>query len=192
MDANRFDALTRSYTIPSSRRGALRVLAGAFGAWAGFTTAIVSFTVMAKRKKPTPNQFGCLNVGQKCNGKSSKCCSGICQGKKAKNGKKDKSTCIAHNEGSCTPGLSICTSQNPSDAACNPSNMAAFCLVTTGNAGFCAQLGGPNNCQPCSRDTDCEALGLPAGSACVFVSGEPLCGDSCPATQGRACRAPGI
>ena len=46
-----------------------------------------------KNKKPKNNAFGCLNVGQACNGKNDKCCSGICDGKKPKKGKKDKSKC---------------------------------------------------------------------------------------------------
>ena len=39
-----------------------------------------------KRNKPDNNAFGCLNVGQHCNGKDDKCCSGICDGKKPKKG----------------------------------------------------------------------------------------------------------
>ena len=78
MDTDVFDSLARSLGAASSRR---RALAAALG---GLVTLGVLPTgaKKGKTKKPKPNAFGCLNVGQKCRGKDSKCCSGICQGKK--------------------------------------------------------------------------------------------------------------
>jgi hypothetical protein len=125
-----------------------------------------------KHKKPKKNAFGCLDVGQACNGKDDQCCSGICDGKKPKHGEKDKSRCVAHDTGICQPGIDVC--QGIQLECAN-----GFCFQTTGKAPFCA--GGTGACTDCQKDTDCQAQGFGPGSACVFC---PLI---CPETGGRVC-----
>ena len=129
------------------------------------------------RNKPENNAFGCLNVGQHCNGKDDKCCSGICDGKKPKKGKKDTSTCGGHDASTCQPGFDVCLGVI---AQC--SNGGA-CFTTTGSAPFCA--GGTGECTVCSRDADCVAAGFGALAACV------VCNSGCPQTGGTVCFAAG-
>ena len=129
MHAQHFDALTRSLTGTGSRRRAVALaLSGALGSALGASS--VQEVGAKKTKKPKPNSFGCLNVGQKCRGKDSTCCSGVCKGKKPKKGKKDKRTCAAHNAGICTPELDLCTTglirhAVPRAPACAPPGMPA-------------------------------------------------------------------
>ncbi len=147
-----------------------------------------------KRKKPKPNDFGCLNVGQACGGQDSRCCSGICAGKKPKKGKNDKRRCVAHNVGGCTLDRSVCFIPTPTVALCSTT---ALCMTTTGNAPFCAENKDFNqqvNCHPCGKDTDCEALGFGAGAACVVLRTEGACLDGCEGvneSSGTACFPPG-
>ncbi len=117
-----------------------------------------------KDKKPKNNAFGCLNVGQACNGKDDKCCSGICDGKKPKKGKKDKSKCVAHNVNSCNEAADIC---NGVLALCG---LEGACVKTTGNAPFCAA--GNSECGFCQRDIDCVNQGFGVGAACVVCNSE--------------------
>jgi hypothetical protein len=184
MDAAQFDRFTAS--LP--RRSAL---GGVFALALGVSAA------EAKKKKAKPNQFGCLNVGQPCRGKASQCCSGICEGKKPKKGKKDKRKCAGHNEGGCSPERNVCTAADPALAGCNANNEVAVCFATTGSGVFCGSLvafSEATNCQVCARDSDCTAGGFPPGSACVLLSGEaPACANSpCFVTNFRACIPPGI
>ena len=180
-----------SFALPSSRtmsrRGALAGLAALLSA----TTTLNIDAATAghkkrhkkhkhknkKRNKPDNNLFGCLNVGQHCNGKDDKCCSGICDGKKPKKGKKDKSTCVGHDASTCLTGFDLCQGVG---AAC--SNGGA-CFTTTGNAPFCA--GGNGVCTVCTRDPDCVAAGFGAQAACV------VCNSECPETGGTVCFAAG-
>jgi hypothetical protein len=171
-----FDALARSQFDSSTRRDALRGVAAALGMW--LSAAPFPGSVEAKknkRKKPKKNEFGCLDVGKKCGGKDSKCCSGLCQGKKPKRGKRDKSKCIGHNAGSCQAGFDVCLGVI---AECSTEG---FCFQTTGNASFCA--GGTGVCTDCRKDTDCEELGAGPGAACV------VCASECPQTGGTVCFA---
>jgi hypothetical protein len=138
-----------------------------------------------KNKKITRNEFGCVNVGGKCQGKSANCCSGICQGKKPKRGKKDTSLCVAHdNLGICFADSDTCTVGL--EVPCNPDNPACSCVLTTGNAGFCGDFtaGIPAVCRVCARDADCQA-DLGPGAACVFLGG--ICSPLCAATGRTAC-----
>lgn len=128
-------------------------------------------------KKPENNAFGCLNIGQACNGKDDKCCSGICDGKKPKKGKKDTSKCAGHDANICQPGFDVCQGVI---AMC--SNGGA-CFTTTGKAPFCA--GGNGVCTVCKRDPDCVAAGFGALAACV------VCTSECPETGGTVCFAAG-
>lgn len=133
-----------------------------------------------RRGKPTPNAFGCLDVGVACRGNSGACCSGICLGKKPKRGKKDTSRCAAHNTGGCVIENDSCGLENPNI----PCGVDGFCVRTTGNADFCANflLGA---CAACRRDEDCQGA-LGPGAACMICNNGVLCLE----TGGRLCVPP--
>jgi hypothetical protein len=170
-----------------SRRGALAGLAAMLPAWTMLSISETEANKKKKRKRrkkrkkrnktPENNAFGCLSIGQHCNGKDDKCCSGICDGKKPKKGKKDTSKCAGHDANTCQTGFDVCQGVI---AMC--SNGGA-CFTTTGNAPFCA--GGTGVCTVCSRDTDCVAAGFGALAACV------VCNSECPETGGTVCFAAG-
>jgi hypothetical protein len=174
MDASHFDRWTRSLTDASSRRGFLR---GLIGGTLGVAAARVPSAVAAKKKskKLKRNEYGCVNVGGKCRGKDANCCSGICQGKKPKKGKKDTSECSAHDVEDCQPHQD--GSGSEAENHC-PDKPAAFCYRTTGNGSFCG-FGGAGMCVDCARDTDCEA-DFGAGAACVITT-------YCPNENATAC-----
>lgn len=204
MEGHDFDTLTCDFTRALSRR--------AFG---GLTLglALPSFLALrsdAKSSRHGPhkgkktkkkrlaqnsplvlNQFGCVSVGGQCKGDSANCCSGVCQREKPKLGQNDTSVCVAHNQGGCTPERNGCAI-GPDASMCNPANSSAFCVLTTGDAGFCGDFSNPSNanCQPCARDTDCQAFGFPPGSACVLFVGGTCMG--CEATGNRICLPPAI
>lgn len=131
-----------------------------------------------KRKKPKKNEFGCLDVGKKCNGKDNKCCSGICKGKRPKKGKKDRSKCVAHNTSTCQVGEDTCLL----DSIRCGTDPSSHCFRTTGKAGFCGALDS-GVCVACAKDKDCETDFGP-GAACVAC---PDCG----LAVTTACFAPG-
>ena len=193
MDAGRFDTLVRSLSSAGSRRTILgTVMAGSLGM---VGIARTEAKKAKRKKKPLPfNAFGCLNVGAKCRGKAALCCSGICQGKKPKNGKKDKSKCVAHNTGNCTPPRDVCLTNSITVSECDS---GGICTATTGKAAFCASFtgGGAASCRACRTDPDCEALGFAPGSACVILTGGACNapGSNCAGvndSSGTACLAP--
>lgn len=171
MESPHFDRLTRTLADASSRRGLLRGLVAGLGMAAiplpGWVAAKNGKRSKSRKKKPAFNQFGCLNVGQKCGGKSANCCSGICQGKKPKKGEKDKSRCVAHDEGGCRADQDFFL--DPLTSIC-PANAVGFCFRTTGSASFCGQSGGLVEAA-CAQDADCRALGFGEGAACVVCPG---------------------
>jgi hypothetical protein len=173
VNATLFDRLTRTFAGSTSRRDIIRGLASALGL--GLTAAASPGGADAKKKKrkknkPKKNEFGCLDVGKKCNGKNSKCCSGICKGKRPKKGKKDKSKCIAHNVGSCQADQDACSQ---SDIPCGT---AAICFRTTGKASFCAALEAAQ-CFPCTKDADCQE-GCGPDAACIVCAECGLTGNT--------------
>ncbi len=178
MDGDTFDKLTRTLGGPHSRRG---VLLGS-GMISGLIAILIPGIGQAKknRKKPKKNAFGCLDIGKKCNGKDSKCCSGICQGKRPRKGERDKSECKAHHTGPCQASQDSC---EQGEIQCGTSEIDAICLRTTGKASFCG-LDDGGDCRVCTKDTDCETLSGP-GAACVVC-------DDCVATGGTACYVPGV
>jgi hypothetical protein len=175
MNAPRFDYLTRALGDASSRRGHLAgLVAGALG----LAAARIPASVHAKKKRKNTkakklkrNAFGCVDVGGQCRGNSANCCSGICEGEKPKKGKKDSSTCLAHNAGSCQAGQDSCSGVRIS------CGVDAVCLQTTGKSSFC---GAGSACTECTRDADCEET-FGAGAACV------VCARDCAATGGTLC-----
>jgi hypothetical protein len=180
VEGTRFDLLARML----GRRSRRNVLSG-LAATLGLTVVGVpggkagNGGKHTKKSKLNRNAYGCVDVGKPCRGNSANCCSGLCNGKKPKKGKADRSRCVAHNTANCQPGLDACKGV---DATCGT---GGICLATTGKASFC---GDPDTdvCVACTRDTDCEAL-LGPGAACVS------CAAVCPITQGRICllAAPG-
>lgn len=184
MNQNHSDALTRTLGSMPSRREVLRGLAGV-GLGLGWLRPPAIADAKKKRKhkkrkpKAKPNAYGCLEVGDACTN-ADQCCSGICAGKKG------KKRCRAHGTGTCNQELPGLCSNVPTVAPCNGS-ASCFCLSTTANSSFCAQLG-DRLCADCQKDADCEALGLPPGSACLPTTGI-LCATDCPET-GMACLPP--
>ncbi len=196
-----FDRWTR--TLTQSRRGML------VGLIASVTGGLGASRTMAKKKRkqkhkrkhkkrkpelpieptlqeptPQPNAFGCLDVGQPCQGDSTTCCSGLCEGGRPHEGEQDASRCIAHDTSICIADFDLCTSGQ--NAICNINNPNCQCLRTTGNAGFCGDvsLGLLNLCHDCRRDMDCVAE-FGVGAACVAYGG--ICQSICPGTAGTAC-----
>jgi hypothetical protein len=201
--------VARSLASVPSRRNLLRALAGsslaAAASWRLRSRGVAARDHHGQKRRnnrknkqqrtkiPLPvNRFGCLDVGQPCRGNSANCCSGICQGGRPKKGRPDSSVCVAHDAIGCTPEMDICSSDVATP--CNPSNPGAFCTLTTGNAGYCADLplttagATSGDCRTCGRDTDCQAEFGP-GSACVVFGG--ACAGACDATGGTACVQPG-
>jgi hypothetical protein len=172
-----FDAAVRQVATRLSRRGL----------WGVATTVALGATTLwhpagdarkrKKAKKLQRNSFGCVDVGNACRGNSANCCSGICQGKKPKQGKTDTSVCVAHNVLECRAGQDACV-QGFIPCGTDPD---FSCFQTTGKAAFC---GGNGGCAECRKDTDCEGEFGP-GAACT------VCDELCPET-GTACVAAGI
>ncbi len=152
MDGRRFDDLIRSLNV--SRRTLLGGGLAVAGGWL-CRPHIAARKKRGKRSKLKRNVYGCVNVGGACRGKDAVCCSGACQGKKPRKGKKDISRCVAHNVGdcpagadSCLEGVTLCTN--------------GLCYQTTGQTAFCAAGG---VCFDCKRDADCEPV-FGEGAAC--------------------------
>jgi hypothetical protein len=181
LNGHHFDDLIRS--LSASRRS---LLSGGLALAAGWLGVFDATAKNKRKKKSQKNAFRCLNVGQKCAGKNGKCCSGICQGKKPKKGKKDRSTCVAHNAGICVAEADSCT---VGEVQCKPSNPSCLCTLTTGNAGVCAAFSGgtAGHCRVCRKDTDCEPEFGP-GAACLVMGG--ACTPLCLATGRTACAPP--
>ncbi len=165
-------AMTRSLTSIPSRRDVLRGLAGAGVGLsvARFPSGAAAVKGRKKERKPKPNVFGCLNVGDPCK-RADQCCSGICAGRKRRR------KCRAHDTGGCRAG-SQPISCNGTDIVCTTStgNPEGVCTTTTGNGGYCVYSGA---CYPCRKDAECQELCGPQG-ACL------LCND-CPDTGGTSC-----
>jgi hypothetical protein len=178
MDASRLDRLTRIFAAGASRRGVLRSLASA---GLGVVVSRTPGAVEARKKKPKKlmrNSYGCVDVGLACRGNSGNCCSGICEGKKPKKGKKDRSQCVAHTIGNCPADQVACAVPG---TLCGPMSV---CVPTTGKACYCAALG-PGACAVCRKDAECVALGWGPDSACTVV------GAGCSQSGGTYCALPG-
>jgi hypothetical protein len=171
MDANRFDAMTRTLigAAPSRRR----LLTGVAGSALGTIAAALGLAGVGA------NHFGCRHVGVHCK-RSGQCCSGRCRGPEG------KKRCRAHDVGLCTQGQDFCIDGTGATTRCHATNEFCFCFVTTGAAEFCADYAAGLICTDCQKDKDCVAAGFPAGSACVETPG--ACG--CTNTPPRACAAP--
>lgn len=183
MSVDIIDALARQ-TAMVTRRTAL---AAVFSA--GLSARVFSETEARNRKqhgkrrrrrnKVIANAFGCLNVGDRCDGTDLACCSGVCQQERG-NGtrKRRKSFCVAHDEGGCRPEQDFCIDGDVGTTC----GVGGVCLRTTGQAGFCGLLVG-SDCFSCSTDSECAAS-FGAGAACVVCA---ACGES---SGGTGCLPP--
>lgn len=183
MNGSRLATLARLTRSAPSRRDILRGLAGA---GLGLSVARLGAAVEAKQKrkhkrkerKPTPNAFGCLDVGQPCRGDDGTCCSGICEGEKPRKGKKDTSRCAAHDSVTCQPGERETQCGGAELVLCTTSTgFAGQCNTTTGNAGFCLASG---VCFSCVTDAECQQV-CGARAACLQCTdcvqyGGTMCG----------------
>jgi hypothetical protein len=192
MNQHTFDTLACALAGLTCRRQTLRSLVSA-GLGVGVLWRPADSDARKKRKKKRPpilpvrNEFGCVDVGQACNGDDSLCCSGICEGLAPKKGQADTSRCVAHDTGICSPDSNACILVGP--VGCGSSNADCYCLQTTGNGSFCGNTGGYGDlaalCRDCHRDTDCQQEFGP-GAACVDFR-EGFCEDICSSTGGTAC-----
>jgi hypothetical protein len=138
MDADRFDALTRS--LASAALSRRRLLTGMAGSAVGAVAATLGFA------DASASHYACVHIGKRC-GNSDQCCSGVCKRKR----------CRVHDKGGCSLSDNFCAGGK--DNRCKP---GCICNNTTGNAPHC---GGSAFCPAveCQRDADC---GEP-GAACI-------------------------
>lgn len=187
MDGARFDTIVRSLAGP--RRAVLSGAVAIAMTWPGIRSSDAGKKRRRRRRKSKLrfNEFGCITVGGRCRGNDAHCCSGRCEGKKPKKGKKDRSRCVDHDARFCLPETDACVF--PQGMPCDPENAYCACALTTGNAGFCGDFTGGLNryCWNCSRDTDCEK-NFGVGAACILLTG--LCEGSCAETGDTACVPP--
>jgi hypothetical protein len=178
VETTRFDRVARAFAAQVSRRQAMIALA--LSALAGASGAGADAAKRKRKRKPRKplvfNGYDCVDVGLPCRGNSANCCSGICEGKKPKKGKKDRSRCVAHDSGDCPVEQNACAVPG---SICGP---LGVCSQTTGKACFCASNSG--NCAVCQKDAECVALGWEPNSACIISAG-------CPQTGGTGCAPPG-
>jgi hypothetical protein len=161
MEAQRFDALTRSFSGSGSRRTLLRaVLSGGLVAGLGGLSA----ERVAAACKPN---------GEKCRKSNPQaCCSGICR---KKNGVRQCRP--ARGALGCTNEQSSCNSDQR--FAC-PRNPQGSCQVTLEGKPFCASKA---DCIDCRSNEQCvRKLGVP-GSRCIVCK-------ACSTTNNRACVRP--
>lgn len=181
---NHFLTECRSQFAGSTRRDLLTGLAMGFGlggAYPVLKTEAKKGKKGKKRKKQRskPNEFGCLEVGDRCK-TADECCSGICEGKK----------CRAHGTDICRqdkPGVCLAGANEVPSLGCGTN---CWCFRTTTGSNFCSlgpRTSPPLDCTTCQKDADCIALGYPAGSACAFV-GRGNCSGWC--DTGMACLVP--
>jgi hypothetical protein len=160
MDADRFDALTRTLTGEArSRRAVLKGLAG---------SAVAALAAALGFGDAEATHYGCRHVGRGCI-HDGQCCSSRCRGPAG------QQTCRSHHTGGCAPDGSYCTT----GARCG-SGAAGYCWRTTGGAAFCGTAG---VCATCTKDSQCTVVTGP-GSACVTEIG------SCFGCGGTVCAAP--
>lgn len=192
MSQNHLRDVTHTLASLPSRRDLLRGLAAA-GLGLGIAPWADPIEARKKRKgrkkkvkRPQPNAFGCLEVGDACSSEAD-CCSGICAGTKG------KKTCQAHGTGLCPQnhvGICLATADEIPVLKCGNSDLC-FCYTTTAGSNFCGnrgpRLGDMAACADCQKDADCAALGFPAGSACAVV-GNGYCSGQC--SSGMACLPP--
>lgn len=180
----RFLTGSRSLFSAASRRDILRGLAAGLGLGSAYPSLEAAGKKKRKRRKKkrkqhmpgTPNEFGCIEVGDRCTS-ADECCSGVCEGTKCQAHGVD--ICRQDRPGVCTAGLD----ELPS-LGCG---VNCWCYRTTAESNFCGRsprTSPPVDCTSCRKDADCIALGYPPGSACAPV-GTGNCSGWC--DTGMAC-----
>jgi hypothetical protein len=167
MDDLRFDAFIRSISRDSSRRGTLRLLAGG---------ALAAGGGLVRTDPVGANHFGCRHVGKPC-GTGRQCCSSRCR----------HGRCRPHNKGICTAGQNFCTQGGAGNECGAGSSGPCLCVVTTGNAPFCAE--NFTGCFACTHDAQCENF-LGKGSACVSGGSACACTDPTKTMCALPCQSP--
>jgi hypothetical protein len=171
LDADRFDALTRSLSaLASSRR---RLLTGVAGSAVGMVAAALGVPQVEA------GHFGCHHVGRGCR-RDDECCSSRCKGPKG------QKTCRAHGVKGCVRGpVDPNTCESQSGTTCGSGTVACGCSNTTGGSAFCTS--GPScfgpSVTPCTHDKECEERTGKLGAACVECFnclGGTGCADPCP------------
>jgi hypothetical protein len=172
MDDSRFDTLARSLTSSISRRGTL----GGALAILGLTASRPGESLAKRRrkKKLRRNAFGCVPVGKPCRGKDSVCCSGICEGKKPKKGKRDRSRCADHGADICQAGQRNVNCGGEDVRCTSSSGNEGTCETTTGGAAYCAS---GYDAIPCKKDADCVPYCGPQAACvrCGYYDHDPSC-----------------
>lgn len=187
MDQIQFKLMSQTLTNFPSRRDVLRGLVAGLGLGSAYPAFEIEAKKKHKRRKKkrkqqepgTPNEFGCIEVGDRCSS-ADECCSGVCDGK----------ACQAH-------GVDVCRQDRPGVCTAGVDEVPSlgcgtncWCYRTTAGSNFC----GPSprtseqmDCTSCRKDADCIALGYPPGSACAPV-GRGNCAGWC--DSGMACLVP--
>jgi hypothetical protein len=210
VDRNLFNVISRELRRAPSRR---EVLIALFGVGIGVEALRIPNDAAAKKHRQsshgkshkhkksaklvpeTPNQFGCLGVGQLCGGDSSVCCSGVCEGDEPKKGKRDTRSCAAHGTGTCDQAaVGACDAPEVNEQLTCNGNPNCVCFLTTAGSNFCVDASVSNStdfCSNCHTDADCETQGFPRGSACLpFSSGRCTTGCTTRMFCGAPCAAP--
>jgi hypothetical protein len=165
-----------THMMRKPRRRLIGQALGVVAGWLGVPNVDAKQRHKRKRRKPKPNAFGCLDVGDACKN-ADQCCSGICQGKKG------KKRCRAHDTGGCQP-TNLCSFFDVEPVSCTTSSgVEGSCGTTTGNAGYC---GGGGDCFPCKKDSDCHEVCGPQ-AACVQCPEECDVGTVCAGPDGVVC-----
>lgn len=158
MDATGFDSLVRRLAGGVSRRGALRRLGAGVMAVGGGTTLVGLGAEEAAAK--------CPRGKKKCRGKcipKSRCCrssecptGGLCA----------KGKCVT-GIGTCAVGADSCL--NIGNPFCKDITGQRTCICHTRLQGGtrCGVFGNASDCDQCTTDADCLALGFPRGSSCA-------------------------
>ena len=149
MDANRFDALTRTMTATGSRRWALRALAA--------TAASGALALLGVRGAGA----ACRANGTRCTSGAA-CCSGLCK-KNRRTGKKECRR--APGQGTCTVEQNICTGAS----SCNGAD--CVCFVTAAGRSLCADVAaGLDIVTACGECTGGKVCVRGGGSNCPGVA----------------------
>ena len=177
MDRNLFNVISREFRHAPSRR---EVLIALFGVGIGVEALRLPNNAAAKKHRQpghrkthkhkksakldpeTPNQFGCLEVGQLCGGDSTVCCSGVCAGEKPKKGKPDTRNCAAHGTGTCDQAaVGACDAPEVNEQLTCNGNPNCVCFRTTAGSNFCVHPSHTKStdiCSNCRTDADRDRL----------------------------------
>jgi hypothetical protein len=143
MDAGRFDVLVRSLASTRNRRSAIRLVGG--------TLALLGATSTDARHRPGKK------CKRKCNGTccaaGEVCVGGVCQSARA----------------DCPAGADSCSANGY--VSCM-SNSFCACYRRLEGGVRCVEFAISDTCGRCKTDADCDRLGFPRGSSCIYGAGD--------------------